>query len=1045
MKRILFSSLLALLMLFGTSAFAGVKIVVLGSSTAAGSGVQDVNNSWVNRYTKYLQTLDPTNQVINLAKGGYTTFAIMPTGTPSYDTGSNILSVDTERNIDKALSYNPGAIIINMPTNDVSNGIPVDTQMDNFKTVIDMAEAAGVKVWITTSQPHNFGESYDGPYGDGKEPDPWKQTARDQFRELTERIMATYGERAIDFYTDIATEDGYSFIRPEYDSGDGVHLNDAAHAILFEKVKEKNIPSQIDDSFGGVLANPVYINFGPVSEVGIDNWNLVSAQNTGTTVSPLVDFMGNATSLSLFTVNGFTHAAENGVSSTVMGMNDIISMSNFSSNSSNPPVIEFAGLSPSQVYDFSVYASRDASDTRVCIYTFEGGNTVTVSLDAASNTENVAEAKQVIPDELGKVTLTITRDASNNSGFCYINAMMITSAAPAVVIPDGAINVETPGTLAQLLEQPVNEITELVLYGSLNGTDIKTIMSMTALEDIDMYNTSIVSGGEAYLNGLTTRDNIFPQEMFVNNTVIRRVILPAAITDLRYHTFMGASALEEVRIPDSVTSFGNDLFSGCSSLSVINIPTGLRTMGTGCFWNCAKITSLTFPEGLTVIPGGTFYGCSAMTELNLPESLTAIEGDWTFAGCSSLSSIVFGPYITTIPAGAFYNCWSLNTIYAKMPTLPVIDTKNGDTPFTGAFKPQYCTLYVPFAALDTYKEDAVWGGMANIVPLAEVSVDGTPLTPGREGLQTLATAQHIVMTGSTPDADLFADALASNTSITTIDLTGVTEYASLISTGNPNCLTYVNAEAEVEGDNVVKVASDGTATVASLVLSDGFDFYNDREFTATSASFTRYFEAGWTTLALPFAAGNDGAWIESFLEMDETEKTMTFDSRETIDADRVHLIRYEDAGEHTFVGAQVVVAASATQPLNDFYLATNYLNGETVSGYTLQTEGEYQYFRPTTEPLSSFRGYAVIPNGADSYLIVHDSVPTSEELMTAETFSVYAAGHTLYVRSDKSCTLAVYGIDGRCVKQLVVKEGNNTFDDMQRGLYVVAGHKVVIR
>ena len=611
MKRILFSSLLALLMLFGTSAFAGVKIVVLGSSTAAGSGVQDVNNSWVNRYTKYLQTLDPTNQVINLAKGGYTTFAIMPTGTPSYDTGTNILSVDTERNIDKALSYNPGAIIINMPTNDVSNGIPVDTQMDNFKTVIDMAEAAGVKVWITTSQPHNFGESYDGPYGDGKEPDPWKQTARDQFRELTERIMATYGERAIDFYTDLATEDGYSFIRPEYDSGDGVHLNDAAHAILFEKVKEKNIPSQIDDSFGGVLANPVYINFGPVSEVGIDNWNLVSAQNTGTTVSPLVDFMGNATSLSLFTVNGFTNAAQNGVSSTVMGMNDIISMSNFSSNSSNPPVIEFAGLSPSQVYDFSVYASRSASDTRVCIYTFEGENTVTVSLDAASNTENVAEAKQVVPDELGKVTLTITRDAS--------------------------------------------------------------------LEDIDMYNTSIVSGGEAYLNGLTTRDNIFPQEMFVNNTVIRRVILPAAITDLRYHTFMGASALEEVRIPDSVTSFGNDLFSGCSSLSVINIPTGLRTMGTGCFWNCAKITSLTFPEGLTVIPGGSFYGCSAMTELNLPESLTAIEGDWTFAGCSSLSTIVFGPYITTIPAGAFYNCWSLNTIYAKMPTLPVIDTKNGDT------------------------------------------------------------------------------------------------------------------------------------------------------------------------------------------------------------------------------------------------------------------------------------------------------------------------------------------------------------------------------
>ena len=1043
MKRILFSSLLVMLMLLGTSAFAGVKIVVLGSSTAAGAGVQSASNAWVNRYAEYLRTLDPTNQVINLAKGGYTTFAIMPEGTPPYDTGANILSVDTERNINKALSYNPGAIIINMPTNDVSNGIPVDTQMDNFKTIIDMAEAAGVEVWITTSQPHNFGETYDGPYGNGKEPDPWKQTARDQFKELTERIIATYGERAIDFYTDIATEDGYSFIRPEYDSGDGTHLNDAAHAILFEKVKEKNIPSQIDESFGGVLANPVYINFGPVSEVGIDNWNLVAAQNTGTTVSPLVDFAGNETSLSLYTVNGFTNAAQNGVSSTAMGMNETISMSNFSSNSSNSPVIEFAGMSPSQVYDFSVYASSSASDTRVCIYTFEGENTVTVSLDAASNTENIAVAAQVIPDELGKVTLTITRDISNNSGFCYINAMMITSATPAVVIPEGAINVETPGTLAQLLEQPVEEITSLVLYGSLNGTDIKTIMEMTALEDIDMYNTSIVSGGDAYLNGMTTRDNIFPQEMFVDNKVIRRVILPNAITELRYHTFMGASALEEVRIPDTVTTFGNDLFSGCSSLSIVNIPTGLRTMGSGCFWNCSKVTSLTFPEGLTVIPGGSFYYCTALKELNLPESLTTIEGDWTFAGCSELRSIVLGPNITTIPAGAFYNCWSLNTIYAKMPVLPVIDTKNGDTPFTGAFKPEYCTLYVPFAAFDTYKEDAVWGGMANIVPLSEVMVDGTPLVPGSDNLQALASAQHIVMTGSTPDAELFADMLASNTSITTIDLTGVTEYASFIPTGNPNCLTYVNSEAEVEGDNIVAVASDGKATAANLVLSDGYDFYNNREFTAASASFTRYFEGGWTTLALPFAADNDGAWIESFLEMDAS--TITFDTRDAINANEVHLIYYEEPGEHTFTSTQAVVAATAVQPLNEFCLVANYLNSEAAHGYILQTEGGYQYFRQVAEPISSFRGYAVIPDGAESYLVVHDSVPTSESLTDIANFGVYAAGHTLYVYSDSTRTLAVYSIDGRCIRQLIVEEGVNTFDGLCPGLYVVAGNKVVIR
>ena len=91
---------------------AGTRIVVLGSSTAAGAGVSDSNRAWVNQYRTYLQSIDPTNTVTNLAKGGYTTCAIMPTGTDPYNTGNHILEVDTERNITKALSLSPTAIII---------------------------------------------------------------------------------------------------------------------------------------------------------------------------------------------------------------------------------------------------------------------------------------------------------------------------------------------------------------------------------------------------------------------------------------------------------------------------------------------------------------------------------------------------------------------------------------------------------------------------------------------------------------------------------------------------------------------------------------------------------------------------------------------------------------------------------------------------------------------------------------------------------------------------------------------------------------------
>lgn len=219
--------------------FAGVRIVILGSSTAEGAGASVRENSWVSRFSRYVKDVDVTNEVVNLAKGGYTTCAIMPNGTPDYLTNGHLLTVDTLRNIDKALSLFPDIIIINMPTNDTSNGIPIQVQLSHFETIVDKARTHGVKVWITTSQPHNFGEHYQPPYSDNYLPDVAKQKFRNQFGVLSKEIIKRYGDYAIDFYTGIATDDGYGFIKPEYDSGDGVHLGDKAHAELFERVKKK--------------------------------------------------------------------------------------------------------------------------------------------------------------------------------------------------------------------------------------------------------------------------------------------------------------------------------------------------------------------------------------------------------------------------------------------------------------------------------------------------------------------------------------------------------------------------------------------------------------------------------------------------------------------------------------------------------------------------------------------------------------------------------------------------------------------------------------
>ena len=241
LSNIFFSLVLSLLITVGANA--QKRIVVLGSSTAAGAGVSSPDKAWTARVSAWLEKNSPGSTLVNLAKGGYTTCQIMPTGTPCYQAREHLLCVDTLRNINKALSFRPEIIIINMPTNDTSHGIDVKTQLKHFRTIVNMARKAGVEVFITTSQPHNFGEKYHPPYVGDNKPDASKQHYRNRFCELSRKIRNRYGSHAIDFYTNIATPDGLGFISPVYDSGDGVHLNDAAHYIFAKRVIDKLIYS----------------------------------------------------------------------------------------------------------------------------------------------------------------------------------------------------------------------------------------------------------------------------------------------------------------------------------------------------------------------------------------------------------------------------------------------------------------------------------------------------------------------------------------------------------------------------------------------------------------------------------------------------------------------------------------------------------------------------------------------------------------------------------------------------------------------------------
>lgn len=190
------------------------KLIVLGSSTAAGVGPSSIDSSWVVKYKNYIFEKNTTMKIVNLAVGGYTTYDIMMDGFfPILDRPLP----DEAHNISKALTYNPKAIIINLPSNDVNLGFSISEQLSNYDSILALADLTNIPVWVSTTQPRNF-----------------SQLQIEKQIEMRDSTFSKFGEKTLDFWTDIADSNGR--ILSKLDSGDGIHLNDIGHEILFQRV-----------------------------------------------------------------------------------------------------------------------------------------------------------------------------------------------------------------------------------------------------------------------------------------------------------------------------------------------------------------------------------------------------------------------------------------------------------------------------------------------------------------------------------------------------------------------------------------------------------------------------------------------------------------------------------------------------------------------------------------------------------------------------------------------------------------------------------------
>lgn len=203
------------------------------------------------------------------------------------------------------------------------------------------------------------------------------------------------------------------------------------------------------------------------------------------------------------------------------------------------------------------------------------------------------------------------------------------------------VYVKEAGTLENLIpSSQLSSITNLALFGQINGDDVRIIREMAgrdmdnqecqgSLRRLDLSQVNIVYGGQfrtLWDSYQYTNDNQLCWAMFAECYTLEEVILPNNITNTSDCVFYRCLNLKKVVLPKNLNSLGHQMFYECNNLESIVIPASVESTYHS-FQSCEKLAEVTFEQGsrLSNIGDRTFENCRALTSITIPATVTSIS------------------------------------------------------------------------------------------------------------------------------------------------------------------------------------------------------------------------------------------------------------------------------------------------------------------------------------------------------------------------------------------------------------------------------------
>ncbi len=298
-----------------------------------------------------------------------------------------------------------------------------------------------------------------------------------------------------------------------------------------------------------------------------------------------------------------------------------------------------------------------------------------------------------------------------------------------------------------------------------------------------------------------------------------------------------------------------------------------------------------------------------------------------------------------------------------------------------------------------------------------------------------------------------------------VDLSDVmSTVTKVVPNSNPNTLYYIGANdtapSGLSGKNIIK-GNNST----SIALTDGNPFYAPKAFTAKKATYSRTSKigtdgnGGWEILVMPFAAtkitcnstelkwfksddeSGKNLWIKEFSSV-QGYSTVCFDYAQEIVANKPYIMAVPGTkwgDTYNLVGKKLVFSADNTKIAPTKFVVTgsdaynfhgSFEAKHKVASYVLDSTGKNFVFK--NAEITPFRGY-FISTASDDYHFSNLNI-ASETGIEEVTMMPFAAEGEM---------VDVYNLNGVKVATVRVNNGSINLDGLQKGIYIINGHKLI--